>query len=54
MDFMDLKLPLRLITKILKKKKHGNEKVKYILAIVWIVGLIKHSTMDFTNIKLPK
>ena len=37
-----------------KKKKHTNEKVKYILAIVWIVGLMKHSTMDFTNIKLPK
>ena len=37
-----------------KKKKKKKEEEKYILAIVWMVGLIKHSTMDFTNIKLPK
>ena len=37
----------------LKKKKKKKKKVKYVLAIVWIVGLIKHSAMDFTNIKLP-
>ena len=54
-DFMGLKLPLWLISKTFKKKKkkkHRNEEEKYILAIVWIVGLIKHSSMDFTNIKL--
>ena len=33
---------------------HTNEEEKYILAIVWMVGLIKISTMDFTNIKFPK
>ena len=40
----------------LKKKKKNIEmkEEKYKLAIVWIVGLIKHSTIDFTNIKLPK
>ena len=41
----------------LKKKKKKNiemKEEKYKLAIVWIVGLIKHSTIDFTNIKLPK
>ena len=37
-----------------KKKRHKNEEEKYILAIVWMVGLIKFSTMDFTNIKFPK
>ena len=36
------------------KKTHKNEEEKYILAIVWMVGLIKHCTIDFTNIKLPK
>ena len=35
------------------KNKNKKEGEKYILAIVWIVGLIKHSAMDFTNIKLP-
>ena len=29
--------------------KHKNEEEKYIFAIVWMVGLIKHSHMDFTN-----
>ena len=38
----------------LKKEKEKKKKEKYILAIVWMVGLIKHSTMDFTNIKLLK
>ena len=41
-----------------KKKKttttHKNKEKKYILAIVWMVGLIKYCTMEFTNIKLPK
>ena len=37
-----------------KKNKHRNKEEKYILTVVWIVGLIKHSTVDFTNIKLPK
>ena len=37
-----------------KKQKNKNEEEKYIFAIVWMVGLIKHCTMDFTNIKLPK
>ena len=27
---------------------------KYIPVIVWMIGLIKSSTMDFKNIKLPK
>ena len=56
MDFMDLKLPFMTHKKTFKKKKkrHKNEEEKYMLAIVWMVGLIKHCTMDFTNIKLPK
>ena len=37
-----------------KKKKHKNKEEKYIPIIVLMVGLIKTSTMDFTNIKLPK
>ena len=36
------------------KTKKKNKEEKYILTILWIVGLIKHSTMDFTNIKLSK
>ena len=35
-------------------QKHKNKVEKYILGIVWIVGLIKTSTMDFKNIKWPK
>ena len=64
MDFMDLKLHLWLIRKTLKKNTHThthkntktkkNKEKKYIPLIVWMVGLIKTSTMDFTNIKLPK
>ena len=47
MDFMDLKLHLWLISKtLLKKKKHKNKVEKYIPVIVWMVGLIKTSTMD--------
>ena len=34
--------------------KTQNKVEKYILGIVWIVGLIKTSTMDFKNIKQPK
>ena len=34
-------------------QKHRNKEEKYIPVIVWMVGLIKTSTMDFTNIKLP-
>ena len=37
-----------------KHKKHKNKEEKYIPIIVLMVGLIKTSTMDFTNIKLPK
>ena len=37
-----------------KKTKNKNKEEKYILVIVWMVGLIKTSTMDFTNIKLHK
>ena len=36
-----------------KKNPHNNKVEKYILVIVWMVGLIKSSTMDFKNIKLP-
>ena len=36
---------------ILKKKK--NKEVEYI-PIIYMVGLIKHSTTDFTNVELPK
>ena len=43
---MDLKLHLWLISKNLKKKKRKNEEEKYIPVIVWMVGLIKTSTMD--------
>ena len=35
-------------------KKHKNKEEKYIPVILWMVGLIKTSTMDFTYIKLPK
>ena len=34
--------------------KHKNKVEKYIPGIVWIVGLIKSSTMDLKNIKQPK
>ena len=58
MDFIELKLPLWFITKTLKTHTHThthtNEEEKYILTIVWMAGLIKYSTMDFTNNKLPK
>ena len=57
MDFIDLKLHLWLISKKFKKnlkKKQKNKVEKYIPVIVWMVGLIKTSTMDFKNIKLPK
>ena len=37
-----------------KKKKQKNKEEKYIPVTLWMVGLIKTSTMDFTNIKLPK
>ena len=38
-----------------KKTKQNKKKVeKYIPVIVWMVVLIKTSTMDFKNIKLPK
>ena len=37
-----------------KKKKHKKKVKKYIPVIVWMVVLIKTSTMDFKNIKLPK
>ena len=37
-----------------KTQKHKNKEEKYIPIIVLMVGLIKTSTMDFTNIKLPK
>ena len=33
---------------------HKNKVEKYIPVIVWMIDLIKTSTMDFTNIKLPK
>ena len=49
MDFMDLKLHLWLISKKFKKnlkKKQKNKVEKYIPVIVWMVGLIKTSTMD--------
>ena len=54
MDFMDLRLSLWLISKTLNiyiytHTKHKNEEEKYILIIVWMVGLTKHSNMDFTN-----
>ena len=41
---------------IRKKKKHThkNKEEKYIPIILWMIGLIKHSTVDFTNVKLPK
>ena len=39
---------------IKKKKTHKNKVEKYKPVIVWMVGLIKTSTMDFKNIKLPK
>ena len=35
-------------------KKTQNKVETYIPGIVWIVGLIKSSTMDFKNIKQPK
>ena len=35
-------------------KQNKNKEEKYIPVIVWMVGLIKTFTMDFTNIKLPK
>ena len=37
---------------IIKKKKTQNKVETYIPGIVWIVGLIKSSTMDFKNIKI--
>ena len=37
-----------------KTQKHKNKEEKYMPIIVWMVGLIENSTMDFTNIKLPK
>ena len=37
-----------------KTQKHKNKEEKYMPIIVWMVGLIKTSTMNFTNIKLPK
>ena len=41
--------------KNLKKIKNHKIKVeKYIPVIVWMIGLIKTSTLDFKNIKLPK
>ena len=36
------------------RKKHKNKEEKYILVILWMVGLIKTSTMDSIDIKLPK
>ena len=61
MDFMNLKLSLWLISKTFKKKHththtHTNTKTKeekYMLVIVWIVGLINNSTIDFTNVEFP-
>ena len=57
MDFMNLKLSLWLISKTFKKTHtHKNTKTKeekYMLVIVWIVGLINNSTIDFTNVELP-
>ena len=35
-------------------KKTQNKEEKYIPVILWMVGLIKTSTIDFTDIKLPK
>ena len=36
------------------RKKHKNKEEKYIPVILWMVGFIKTSTMDFIDIKLPK
>ena len=52
--FHGFKIAFMTHKKTFKKKKHKNEEEKYILAVVWMVGLIKHCTMNFTNIKLPK
>ena len=37
-----------------KTKQNKKKEEKYIPVIIWMVGLIKTFTMDFTNIKLPK
>ena len=42
------------LKKKILKKKHKNKEEKYIPIIVWMVSLIKYSTMDFTNIEFPK
>ena len=55
--FYGFKIAFMTHKKNLKKKKtqkHKNKEEKYIPIIVLMVGLIKTSTMDFTNIKLPK
>ena len=48
---MDLKLLM--VHKQNLKKNYKNKEEKYI-PIIQIVGLIKYSTMDFTNVELPK
>ena len=54
--FHGFKIAFMTHKKNLKKQtqKHKNKEEKYIPIIVLMVGLIKTSTMDFTNIKLPK
>ena len=51
MDFMDLKV-LMVHKENLKYFFFLNKEEKYI-PVIQMVGLIKHSTMDFTNFELP-
>ena len=44
--FMTHKQNLKYIYTLIK---HKNEEEKIILVIVWMVGLTKHSNMDFSN-----
>ena len=55
---MDLKLLMvhkqNLLKNYIKKKKNQTNKEEEYIPIIQMVGLIKHSTTDFTNIELPK